>query len=106
MLYRLCFNRSGVIDVLVRESFKIKTDSQSRIFSNSCLDYLAFQMPSQQLINLGVSAEALKLIMRHSSFTTTEEHNGALHSAQSAATVNNNRSLSERATSAAGRRGS
>ena len=41
---------------------------------------------AQRLINLGVSAEALKLIMRHSSFSTTEKHYGALRSAQSAAT--------------------
>jgi integrase len=41
---------------------------------------------AQRLINLGVSAETLKLIMRHSSFSTTEKHYGALRSAQSAAT--------------------
>ena len=41
---------------------------------------------AQRLINLGVSAETLKLIMRHSSFSTTEKHYGALRSAQAAAT--------------------
>lgn len=39
-----------------------------------------------RLVNLGVSAEALKVIFRHSSFSTTEKHYGASRSAQSAAT--------------------
>ena len=41
---------------------------------------------TQRLINLGVSAEALTLIMRHSSLSITEKHYGELRSAQSAAT--------------------
>ena len=39
---------------------------------------------AQRLINAGISAETLKLIMRHASFATTEKHYGALRSAQSA----------------------
>ncbi|MFV0444148.1 MAG: tyrosine-type recombinase/integrase, partial [Planctomycetaceae bacterium] len=41
---------------------------------------------AQRLINAGVSAETLKVVMRHQSFTTTEKHYGAIRSAQSAAT--------------------
>ncbi|MCA9063325.1 MAG: tyrosine-type recombinase/integrase [Planctomycetaceae bacterium] len=40
---------------------------------------------AQRLINLGVSAETLKVIMRHASFSTTEKHYGAVRSAQNAA---------------------
>jgi hypothetical protein len=40
---------------------------------------------AQRLINLGVSAETLKVVMRHESFATTEKHYGAVRSAQSAA---------------------
>lgn len=40
---------------------------------------------AQRLINLGVSAETLKVILRHSSFSTTEKFYGATRSAQSAA---------------------
>ena len=40
---------------------------------------------AQRLINAGVSAETLKVIMRHSNFTTTEKHYAAARSAQSAA---------------------
>ena len=40
---------------------------------------------AQRLINAGVSAETLKVIMRHASFATTEKHYGAFRSAQSAA---------------------
>ncbi len=40
---------------------------------------------AQRLINLGVSAETLKVIMRHASFSTTEKHYGAIRSAQNAA---------------------
>ena len=39
---------------------------------------------AQRLINSGVSAETLKVVMRHSDFATTEKHYGALRSAQSA----------------------
>ncbi len=38
-----------------------------------------------RLINSGVSAETLKVVMRHKDFATTEKHYGALRSAQSAA---------------------
>lgn len=38
----------------------------------------------QPLINLGVSAETLKLILRHSGFATTEKSYGAVRSAQAA----------------------
>lgn len=38
-----------------------------------------------RLINAGVSAETLKIVMRHKNFTTTEKHYGAFRSAQSAA---------------------
>ena len=41
---------------------------------------------AQRLINHGVSAETLKVIMRHKDFATTERHYGAVRSAQSAAT--------------------
>lgn len=40
---------------------------------------------AMRLINAGVSAESLKVIMRHKDFATTEKHYGALRSAQSAA---------------------
>ena len=39
---------------------------------------------AQRLINAGVSAETLKVVMRHKDFATTEKHYGALRSAQSA----------------------
>ena len=39
---------------------------------------------AQRLINAGVSAETLKVVMRHKDFTTTEKHYGAMRSAQSA----------------------
>lgn len=38
-----------------------------------------------KLINAGVSAETLKVVMRHADFGTTEKHYGAIRSAQSAA---------------------
>lgn len=38
-----------------------------------------------RLINAGVSAETLKIVMRHKNFSTTEKHYGAFRSAQSAA---------------------
>ena len=41
---------------------------------------------AQRLINAGVSAETLKVVMRHADFATTERHYGATRSAQSAAT--------------------
>ncbi|MBC8116325.1 MAG: site-specific integrase [Candidatus Saccharimonas sp.] len=41
---------------------------------------------AQRLINLGVSAETLKVIMRHADFATTEKFYGAMRSAQAAAT--------------------
>ena len=41
---------------------------------------------AQRLINHGVSAETLKVVMRHKDFATTERHYGAVRSAQSAAT--------------------
>ena len=40
---------------------------------------------AQRLINHGVSAETLKVIMRHKNFATTERHYGAIRSAQKAA---------------------
>lgn len=40
---------------------------------------------AQRLINAGVSAETLKLVMRHKDFTTTERYYGATRQAQSAA---------------------
>ena len=40
---------------------------------------------AQRLINHGVSAETLKVVMRHASFSTTEKHYGAIRSAQNAA---------------------
>jgi len=40
---------------------------------------------AQRLINQGVSAETLKLILRHSDFATTEKFYGAVKSAQAAA---------------------
>ena len=40
---------------------------------------------AQRLINMGVSAETLKVIMRHESFATTERYYGAVRSAQVAA---------------------
>ena len=39
-----------------------------------------------RLINLGVSAETLKVVMRHADFATTEKFYGAMRSAQAAAT--------------------
>ena len=41
---------------------------------------------AQRLIDQGVSAETLKVIMRHKDFRTTEKHYGAQRSAQVAAT--------------------
>lgn len=41
---------------------------------------------AQRLINLGVSAETLKVVLRHKDFATTEKFYGATRSAQSAAT--------------------
>jgi hypothetical protein len=41
---------------------------------------------AQRLINLGVSAETLKVVMRHADFATTEKFYGAMRSAQAAAT--------------------
>ncbi|MEM6779583.1 MAG: site-specific integrase [Planctomycetota bacterium] len=40
---------------------------------------------AQRLINAGVSAETLKVVMRHADFTTTEKYYGATRSAQAAA---------------------
>jgi integrase len=40
---------------------------------------------AQRLINAGISAETLKVIMRHSQFSTTERYYGATRCAQSAA---------------------
>ncbi len=40
---------------------------------------------AQRLINAGVSAETLKLVMRHKDFATTERYYGAVRQAQSAA---------------------
>lgn len=40
---------------------------------------------AQRLINQGVSAETLKVVMRHKDFVTTEKHYSAVRSAQSAA---------------------
>lgn len=40
---------------------------------------------AQRLINHGVSAETLKVVMRHASFSTTEKHYGAIRTAQNAA---------------------
>jgi len=37
-----------------------------------------------RLMNSGVSAETLKVIMRHADFATTEKHYGAIRSAQAA----------------------
>lgn len=37
---------------------------------------------AQRLINLGVFAETLKVVMRHRDFATTEKHYGAVRSAQ------------------------
>ena len=42
-------------------------------------------LDAQRLINAGVSAETLKVVMRHSNFATTEKHYGAIRSAQAAA---------------------
>ena len=39
---------------------------------------------AQRLINLGVSAETLKVVLRHRDFATTEKFYGAIRSAQSA----------------------
>ena len=39
---------------------------------------------AERLINAGVSAETLKVVMRHKDFGTTEKHYGAVRSAQSA----------------------
>jgi len=39
---------------------------------------------AQRLINVGVSAETLKVVMRHTDFATTEKHYGAVRSAQNA----------------------
>lgn len=41
---------------------------------------------AQRLINVGVSAETLKVVLRHKDFATTEKFYGATRSAQSAAT--------------------
>jgi hypothetical protein len=41
---------------------------------------------AKRLINVGVSAETLKVIMRHADFATTEKHYGATRSAQAAGT--------------------
>ena len=38
-----------------------------------------------RLINAGVSAETLKVVMRHANFATTEKHYGAIRSAEAAA---------------------
>jgi integrase len=40
---------------------------------------------AQRLINAGISAETLKLVMRHKDFSTTERYYGATRQAQSAA---------------------
>ena len=39
---------------------------------------------AQRLINIGVSSETLKVVMRHKDFATTEKHYGAVRSAQNA----------------------
>jgi hypothetical protein len=39
---------------------------------------------AQRLINTGVSAETLKVVMRHKDFATTEKHYGAMRAAQNA----------------------
>lgn len=40
---------------------------------------------AQRLINAGISAESLKVVMRHADFATTEKYYGAMRSAQAAA---------------------
>lgn len=40
---------------------------------------------AQRLINAGISAETLKLLLRHKDFATTEKFYGAMRSAQAAA---------------------
>jgi len=51
---------------------------------------------AQRLINAGVSAETLKLVMRHKDFSTTERFYGATRAAQSAALEINERLRAER----------
>ena len=53
---------------------------------------------AQRLIDAGVSAETLKVVMRHADFATTEKFYGAMRSAQAAATEVR-RKLSTNATS-------
>ena len=54
---------------------------------------------AQRLINAGVSAETLKVVLRHKDFTTTEKFYGATRAAQSAAAeIDEKLSLSEAQT--------
>ena len=48
-----------------------------------------------RLINSGVSAETLKVVMRHADFVTTEKHYGAVRSAQAAANELNSKLKSD-----------
>jgi integrase len=56
---------------------------------------------AQRLINAGVSAETLKLVMRHQDFSTTERFYGATRAAQSAAVEINEKLAAASTTSAA-----
>lgn len=55
---------------------------------------------AQRLINAGVSAETLKLVMRHKDFSTTERFYGATRAAQSAAVEINEKLAATRTESA------
>ncbi len=48
---------------------------------------------AQRLINAGISAETLKLVLRHKDFSTTERYYGATRAAQAAATEIHNKLL-------------
>ena len=54
---------------------------------------------AQRLINAGVSAETLTVVMRHRSFYTTERYYGAIRHAQSAASEIHQKLASESANS-------
>ncbi len=53
---------------------------------------------AQRLINQGVSAETLKLVLRHSDFATTEKFYGAVKSAQAASTEIRNLHIAKNAS--------
>ena len=75
-----CENRQGGLSLVVQLK-DVRLNKREKFASAHDLR----RGVAQRLINNGVSAETLKVVMRHKDFATTERHYGAVRSAQSAA---------------------